>query len=177
MTEQLLFLHDVSPLHGNSILPDILKNLNCHWTVIIVLLLYLLCYCWFIINLICILDNNECLLGTFVCHTTQTCSNTAGGYECVCATGQTFKDGMCQGKIICVLLLSLYQMLLSFWHSVFCTLHTVFNFYVWWIPGLCIKILFFLKFSLAQKLSINFICIAMQASVDDGVVFAVSSFQ
>ena len=59
----------------------------------------LLCNCWFIINLICILDNNECLLGTFVCHSTQTCSNTAGGYECVCATGQTFKDGMCQGKI------------------------------------------------------------------------------
>ena len=113
-----------------------------------------------------------------MCHTTQTCSNTAGGYECVCATGQTFKDGMCQGKNICVLLLSLYQMLLSFRYSVFCTLHTVFNF-------ICMvgsqdsvsKFIFVLTFSLAQKLNINFICIAMQASVDDGVVFAVSSFQ
>lgn len=41
-------------------------------------------------------DQNECLLGTFECHSTQTCSNLPGSYECVCATGQTFKDGICQ---------------------------------------------------------------------------------
>ena len=64
--------------------------------------------------------------------------------------------------------------------SVFCTLHTVFNFLCTGMLGSqdsVSKFIFVLKFSLAQKLNINFIGIAMQASVDDGVVFAVSSFQ
>ena len=46
------------------------------------------------------IDINECLLGTFECHSSQTCSNTPGNYTCTCTTGQTFKDGMCQGMVL-----------------------------------------------------------------------------
>ena len=46
----------------------------------------------------CILDLNECLLGTFQCNSSQICSNTAGSYECSCATNLIFEDGECRGR-------------------------------------------------------------------------------
>lgn len=45
-----------------------------------------------------LLDKNECILDTYDCHESQSCSNTEGSYECVCLAGQEFKDGQCQGE-------------------------------------------------------------------------------
>lgn len=42
-------------------------------------------------------DNDECFDGQFPCDDTQICSNTPGSFECTCADGQKFEDGICQG--------------------------------------------------------------------------------
>jgi hypothetical protein len=48
-------------------------------------------------------DLNECLLGTYQCNSTQTCSNQPGSYDCVCGTNQVDDGGICRGKWINVL--------------------------------------------------------------------------
>ena len=52
-----------------------------------------------ITNLNNILENDECDLGTHVCHSAATCTNTVGSYDCECELGY-FGDGYdCTGKI------------------------------------------------------------------------------
>jgi len=43
-------------------------------------------------------DINECIEETYDCEDSFDCSNTAGGYECVCATNLVEVDGVCLGK-------------------------------------------------------------------------------
>lgn len=45
-----------------------------------------------------LLDDNECELGTHMCHEFATCSNKLGGYDCECDDGYHGDGFSCTGK-------------------------------------------------------------------------------
>ena len=47
-----------------------------------------------------LLDINECDVGTHMCHTHASCSNTAGSFDCFCNQGYVGDGLTCQGNVL-----------------------------------------------------------------------------
>ena len=47
-----------------------------------------------------IIDINECTDNTHTCHANAICTNTEGGYNCVCRSGHTGNGEVCTGTYL-----------------------------------------------------------------------------
>ena len=49
------------------------------------------------------IDINECTLGTHNCHTSATCTNIPGSFNCTCKIGYSGNGTFCQGLFIVII--------------------------------------------------------------------------
>lgn len=68
------------------------------------------------VGFVCVLDINECAVGTHNCHADSNCSNTKGSYYCTCLTGYSGNGVSCVGMCGNLCFIIKLRKLFSLWN-------------------------------------------------------------